>query len=125
MRVRTQPFYLCLFCLSFFLPTTTAARAAQHPVSGTYRCVSIQSGSQTTPCNGMALILYRNGTYRLWTELGTYRIRGRYLVLSESKKRGPGHFHGRREISFDYVEKAVRYTVIFRRDDLPSGTVRS
>jgi len=116
---RTQPVCLCLFSLLFCLQAP--ARAAQYRLAGTYHCVTIQAGKQALPCRGLPLVLHRDGTYRLWTELGTYRILGRYLVLSESKKRGPGQFHGRREISFEYYQRGVRHTVIFRREGLSPG----
>ncbi len=95
---------------------------AQPRIAGTYRCASIHVGKQSSPCSSPPLTLYPDGSYRIWAEKGTYTVMGRFLVLSESKKRGPGRLRSSREILFEYYYRGQKYTVTFRRRErVPPG----
>ena len=89
---------------------------AQTRLVGTYRCTSTQVGRRTGLCGSPPLILYADGSYRIWGEEGTYTVRGHWLILSESKKRGAGRLRRGREIVFQYTYRGKRHTVKFRRE---------
>ena len=104
---------LLLFCASL---------RAEPRISGTYRCHTIRVGDRVTRCSSPPLILYPDGNYQIWAERGTYSVLGKYLVLSESKKRGPGRLR-RNEIVFEYYSGRKKHTVTFRRhQNVPPGT---
>ena len=89
---------------------------AQTRIAGTYRCTSTQVGRRTGPCSSPPLVLYADGSYRIWGEEGTYTVRGHWVFLSESKKRGPGRLQRGREIIFQYTYRGKKHTVKFRRE---------
>ncbi len=96
---------------------------AQSRIAGTYQCTSIRVGKRSMPCSSPPLTLNSDGSYRIWAEKGTYTVLGKYLVLSESKKRGPGRLRRGREIVFEYYLRGKRHTVTFRRRErLPPGS---
>ena len=95
---------------------------AQPRIAGTYRCASIRVAKQSLPCSSPPLTLYADGSYQIWAERGTYTVMGRFLVLSESKKRGPGRLRRGREIVFEYYYRGQKHTVTFRpRERVPPG----
>jgi len=104
-----------LFCIGVLLHATPSARA-QAKIVGTYRCASAQVGKRTGQCISPPLILHADGRYHIWGEQGTYKIRGRWLYLSESKKRGPGRLCRGRQIIFQYSYRGQRHTIKFRRE---------
>ena len=77
--------------------------------------MSIQVGTRTLPGTSPPWTLYPAGSYQIWAERGTYSVLGKYTVLSESKKRGPGWLRRGREIVFEYSHRGKKYTVTFRR----------
>jgi len=89
---------------------------AQTQIAGTYRCASIKVGKRTKPCTSPPLTLFPDGSYQIWGERGTYTILGKFLVLSESKKRGPGRLQRGSKIVFEYYYQRRKYTVTFRRE---------
>ena len=93
---------------------------AQAQIAGTYRCTSAQVGGRSGRCSSPPLILYADGTYRIWGEEGRYRIRGHWIIFSESKKRGPGRLRHGREIVFEYTYRGNKHTIEFRREDARS-----
>jgi hypothetical protein len=104
-----------LICLGALLLASPSARA-HGKIVGTYRCASAQVGKRMGQCVSPPLILHADGRYHIWGEQGTYKIRGRWLYLSESKKRGPGRLCHSREIIFQYSYRGQRHTVKFRRE---------
>ena len=104
-----------LICIGALLLATPSAQA-QAKIVGTYRCASAQVGKRTGQCISPPLILHADGRYHIWGEQGTYKIRGRWLYLSESKKRGPGRLCHGREIIFQYSYRGQRHTIKFRRE---------
>ncbi len=98
--------------------------SAQMQIAGTYRCGSIKMGKRTMPCTSPPLTLFPDGRYQIWGERGTYTILGRFLVLSGSKKRGPGRLQRGHKIVFEYYYRRHKYTVTFRNELSSSpGTV--
>jgi len=105
-----------------FLVGSSSLRA-QPRLAGTYECTSIRVGKRTLPCSSPPLTLNSDGSYRIWVEKGTYTVLGKYLVLSESKKRGPGQLRRGREIVFEYYLRGKKYKVTFRRRErVPPGS---
>lgn len=90
-----------------------------HPLAGTYRCDTIQVEGKKKRCTSPPLILNSDGSYQLWNEQGTYMVLDKYVVLSESRKRGPGLLKKGREIVFEYFHQNRKYTVNFKRVDTP------
>src|SRR5574341_554602 len=90
-----------------------------HPLAGTYRCDTIQVEGKQKRCTSPPLILNSDGSYQLWNEQGTYMVLDKYVVLSESRKRGPGLLKKGREIVFEYFHQNRKYTVNFKRVDTP------
>jgi len=96
---------------------------AQDGHSGTYVCAEMRVGQQATRCVSPPLVLFPDGSYQIWGEQGTYRIRGRWLVLSESRKRGPGRLKPGLKIEFEFTCHGKKHWVIFRRKpNVPPGT---
>ena len=74
-------------------------------------------------CTSPPLVLYPDGTYKIWGEQGTYRIDGNQLKLSESKKHGRGRLLRGRQIVFRFSYRGKKQKVTFRRrDPLEVGT---
>jgi len=103
-----------LICIGALLLASPSARA-QAKIVGTYRCASARVGRRTGQCTSPPLILQADGRYHIWGEQGTYKIRGGWLYLSESKKRGRGRLCHGREIVFRYSYRGQRHTIKFRR----------
>ena len=113
---------LCLSLVLFAAAGWGAAPArAEAFVGGTYDCVSVRVGKHISMCTSPPLRLYADGSYRIWNEQGTYEVLGSYIVLSETKKRGPGRIKPGDYLVFQYFSKGKRYEVTFRRKDLPPG----
>ena len=90
-----------------------------HPLAGTYRCDSIRVEGMKKRCTSPPLVLNSDGSYQLWNEQGTFMVLGKYVVLSESRKRGPGLLKKGREIIFEYYHQNRKFTVNFKRVDAP------
>jgi hypothetical protein len=89
---------------------------AQQRLEGKYRCVQIEVESESAACQSPPLVLNRDGSYKIWGESGTYQVvKGRWLVLSHSKRRGAGHFVLPGQIVFEYQFDGRRCRVTFRR----------
>ncbi len=109
-----------LAACSLLLPTPADAQnKPANPLAGTYRCDSIRVEGKKQRCTSPPLILNSDGSYQLWNEQGTYMVLDKYVVLSESRKRGPGLLKKGREIVFEYFHQNRKYTVNFRRVDKP------
>ncbi|MBI3668760.1 MAG: hypothetical protein HY237_03125 [Acidobacteria bacterium] len=107
-------FWWGLISLLGFLACTSSARAEDRVV-GTYRCTSYQVDGRIGRCSSPPLILHADGCYRIWGEEGTYKVRGRWLVLSQAKKRGLGRLGPGRQISFDFTHQGKKHRVTFER----------
>jgi hypothetical protein len=88
-------------------------------LAGTYRCDSVQVEGKKQRCTSPPLVLNSDGSYQLWNEQGTYMVLDKYVVLSESRKRGPGLLKKGREIIFEYYHQNRKFTVNFKRVDTP------
>lgn len=98
----------------------------QSPIAGTYRCANISAAGHSSGCGSPPLILRPDGSYQIWAEQGTYAILGKFLVLSGSKKRGPGRLRRNGEIVFEYYDRGRKHTVTFRREAADSpGKLRA
>jgi hypothetical protein len=96
---------------------------AQSQTAGTYRCAAVSVDGRNGRCGSPPLILYPDGSYQIWGEEGTYTVRGDWLVLSQSRKRGRGRMRNGQEIVFDYTYRGRKYKVTFRRQDpVPLGS---
>ena len=94
---------------------TCPALGAQSEIAGTYNCAALNVGGRSGRCTSPPLILYSDGSYQIWGEQGTYAVRGNRVVLSQSKKRGPGRLRRGREIVFQYTYRGQKHMVTFRR----------
>jgi hypothetical protein len=114
------PSCLVLLASCFCSPNKLHAQGA---FEGKYRCVRIEVGAQTAPCQSPPLILNGDGSYQIWGERGTYEVvQDQWLVLSHSKRRGLGHFVGADEIVFEYKIGGKRCRVTFQEIyDPPPG----
>ena len=89
---------------------------AQVSLNGQYRCTKVEVNHRTANCQSPPLMLHRDGSYQIWGEHGTYQVvKGRWLLLSHSKRRGLGHFQSINEIVFEYRISGLRYKVTFSR----------
>ncbi|HEX2713800.1 MAG TPA: hypothetical protein VHM88_16510 [Candidatus Acidoferrales bacterium] len=96
---------------------------AQSQIAGTYRCTTIRVGKSSAPCSSPPLTLFADGSYQIWSEQGTYTISGKNVVLSESKKRGPGRLRSGNTIVFQYYYRGRKHVVTFQRhESLPPGS---
>lgn len=92
--------------------------------AGSYQCASLVVNGRSGHCASPPLVLYPDGTYRIWGEQGTYKIAGNRLELSESKKRGRGRLLPGRQIVFEFIYRGKKHKVTFqRRDTFEAGTV--
>ncbi len=89
-------------------------RAQERP-AGTYRCARVNINGEARQCDSPPMVLNPDGTYRIWGEEGTYKIRKDRLILSHSKKRGPGHIQPNHEIVFAFTYKGKKHEVTFQR----------
>jgi len=90
---------------------------------GVYQCASLVVNGRSGRCASPPLVLYPDGTYKIWAEQGTYRIDGNQLRLSESKKHGRGRLLRGRQIVFKFSYRGKKHKVTFRRSDpLEAGT---
>lgn len=89
---------------------------AEAQVAGTYRCASARVGKRAGRCSSPPLVLYGDGSYHIWGERGTYTVRGHWVILSESRKRGPGRLLHGREIVFEYTYRGQKHRILFLRE---------
>ena len=109
-----------LAALSFLVVSPAHAQnKPSHQLAGTYRCDSVQVEGKKQRCTSPPLVLNSDGSYQLWNEQGTYMVLDKYVVLSESRKRGPGLLKKGREIIFEYYHQNRKFTVNFKRVDTP------
>jgi len=112
--VAIEAVLVSLVCFAF-LGTVSNASADTRP-EGKYRCLTIQAGHQTAPCQSPPLILSRDGSYQIWGERGTYEVvKGEWLLLSHSRRRGMGRFENLHEIVFEYKTGGMLYRVTFQQ----------
>src|ERR1700722_16541504 len=92
-----------LILLSCFCSLGIPFDASAHPnPEGKYRCVKIEVRHHAAPCQSPPLILGGDGSYQIWGERGTYEVvKGEWLLLSHSKRRGMGHFQNLHDIIFE------------------------
>lgn len=112
-----------VFAVLLFSGFWPSVAHAQTSFDGKYRCVRVEIGSQSAPCQSPPLILNQDGSYEIWGERGTYEVvQDRWLVLSHSRRRGLGHFVGTDEIVFEYKIGDRTCRVTFRQIyDPPPG----
>src|SRR5437899_7691308 len=72
---------------------------------GVYQCASLVVDGRSGRCTSPPLVLYPDGTYKIWGEQGTYRIDGNQLKLSESKKHGRGRLLRGPQIVFKFSHR--------------------
>lgn len=113
-----MPLRRLLYCglfLASLLIFLAPGTKAQENLTGTYVCAEMHVSGHATRCVSPPLILYPDGSYHIWGEEGTYRIQGRWLVLSESRKRGRGRLEPGLKIEFKFTSHGKKHRVIFRR----------
>ncbi len=114
--------YCGLFIASLLICLAPGTKA-QDNLTGTYVCAEMHVSGHATRCVSPPLTLYPDGSYHIWGEEGTYRIHGRWLVLSESRKRGRGRLEPGLKIEFEFTAHGKKHRVIFRRKSaVPPGT---
>ena len=84
-------------------------------IAGGYRCWSYNVGGADKRCMSPPIVLNADGTYKMSSEYGTYKVTGDQIILSESKMRGPGHVDGEGHIVFQYTYKGWQHTVTYMR----------
>ena len=72
--------------------------------AGTYQCATLVVNGRSGRCTSPPLVLYPDGTYKIWVEQGTYKIEGNWLKLPESKKRGRGRLLRGRQTVFEFTQ---------------------
>ena len=115
---------LCFGLLAFasLLWVCPSAGAGDNYV-GVYECTSLVVNGRSARCPSPPLVLYPDGTYKIWAEKGIYRVEGNQLKLSESKKHGRGRLLRGRQIVFKFSYRGKKHKVTFRRrDTLEVGT---
>ena len=114
--------WLRLFAFASLLWVCPSTGAGDNYV-GVYQCASLVVNGHSGRCTSPPLVLYADGTYKIWAEQGTYRIDGNQLKLSESKKHGWGQLLRGRQIVFEFTYRRKKHKVTFRRSDpLEAGT---
>ena len=103
--------------------------------AGSYRCWSYNvSGGGGGNCRLFApLILRADGTYSLSSEVGTFRVEGDAINLSESKIRGTGKLlEGGMQIRFEYDYNGWHHTLTYLKEggvlpktDEPEATAKT
>lgn len=93
------------------------AHATPLSLSGTYRCVSVEVAGKAKHCTAPAIEMSSDGSYSILSEHGTYEIlRGHWLVLSSSKKRGRARLDGsNKQIIFEFFSGGKKSTITYRR----------
>src|SRR5215470_6487998 len=79
-----------------FLHVLAPSSNAQTELSGRYICTERKVEGRVTPCESSPLILKKDGHFELRGWEGDYRIKGHWLLLTDSEKRSrakiaPGH----------------------------------
>ena len=121
MRPRSLPIWGLLIVVGLL---GCPSLRAQSQIAGTYRCTHFEVGKRSGRCISPPLTLWPDGTYRIWGEEGTYLVRGRWLVLSQAKKRGRGRVLHNGDIVFQYTLQGQKHKVIFERRDYAPTNLR-
>lgn len=105
---------LCAVALFFPGPSVQAAPIA---LSGTYRCVSVEVAGKMKHCTAPSIEMNSDGSYSILSEHGTYEVlKGHWLVLSSSKKRGRARLDGsNKQIIFEFFSGGKRSKITYRR----------
>ena len=118
-----RSFWFGLLTVANLLCVCPSIRAGDNS-AGSYHCASLVVNGRSGRCTSPPLVLYADGTYKIWSEQGTYKIEGNRLELSESRKRGRGRLLPGRQIVFEFTYRGKKHKVTFRRrDTLEEGTV--
>src|SRR2546425_11574318 len=114
--VLRRSFWFGLLTVATLLCVCPSIRAGDNS-AGSYHCASLVVNGHSGRCTSPPLVLYADGTYKIWAEQGTYRIDGNQLKLSESKKHGRGQLLRGRQIIFEFTYRRKKHKVMFRRSD--------
>jgi len=119
LREDPRCYFLAIRCLlAALLPSVALAQ----PVAGVYRCFSYNIDGAGGSCRiTPPLVLNADGTYRMSSEKGTYKLLDGKVVLSESRTRGPGKLEAGNRIVFEYDLNGKRYTVTYLCQNCGSG----
>lgn len=91
-------------------------------IVGNYRCLSYNVSGGGGSCRlAPPLVLNANGTYRMSSERGTWRVVGDRVTFSESKIRGPGKLMKDNRIVFKYTYRGWQHTITYGCTDCGSG----
>lgn len=97
-----------------FVWGTVAAPAATSGIAGHYRCLSYNVSGGGGSCRlAPPLTLNSDGTYRMSSERGTWRVADGRVHLSGSKIRGPGKLAKDNRIIFEYTYRRWQHTVTY------------
>lgn len=89
---------------------------AQAHLSGTYRCVSIETAGKVHPCTAPSLEMNSDGSYQIMSAHGTYEIlKNHWLILSAAKNHERARLDGSKEIIFEFVSNGHRSKITYRR----------
>lgn len=104
-------------CLTALLTLSAAVAGGKTTTgpSGVFRCWSFNVGGAGKRCTSPPLELRADGTYRVSSEQGTWRVSGDRIVLSASKIRGPGRLVDGNKIVFEYSHNGLKHTVTYLR----------
>ena len=86
-------------------------------MAGVYRCWKYNVGGAGKRCTSPPLILRENGTYKMSSEAGTYKVEKGQVILSESKIRGPGKIADENQITFEYTYKGWKHSVTYLKQE--------
>lgn len=88
--------------------------SASPTVAGHYRCLSYNVSGGGGSCRlAPSLTLNPDGTYRMSSERGTWRVAGDRVHLSASKIRGPGRLVKDNRMVFEYTYRGWQHTITY------------
>ncbi len=104
--------------VAVFVCSAATALPAAPSIAGNYRCVSYNVSGGGGSCRlAPPLTLNPDGTYRMSSERGAWRVVGDRVHLSESKIRGPGRLAQDNRIIFEYTYRGWQHTITYRCTD--------
>ena len=99
-----------------------SAAPASSNIVGNYRCLSYNVSGGGGSCRlAPPLVLNANGTYRMSSEHGTWRVVGDRVHLSASKIRGPGKLVEDNRIVFKYTYHGWQHIITYGCTDCTSA----
>jgi len=102
--------------------TVAPVASAAPNIAGNYRCLSYNVSGGGGSCRlAPPLVLNPDGTYRMSSEQGTWRVVGDRVHLSQSKIRGPGKLAKDNRIIFEYTYHGWQHTITYGCTDCTSA----